>query len=1508
MAVPIIMGILLQIGVIQNYAVDKVSEFLSRKTATTISVGHVDIGFFNKAILDDVYMADHRGDTLIYASRLKAGVKSVNLLNGNIAMGNVTLSDSKMYIEKDSLGVTNLSKVLEKFKSRKPKPDKKKNDFRLSADEINLVNIHLRMSDPYAPASENGVNFKDLDLRNVYLQAHTLKIINDDIGFKLDHLSFREKSGFYLQHLYALWIQVGSNGIRLNNLRLETPNSTVEFARLNMLYDQWSAFNNFTDDVIFEADIRPSRLAYSAIAEFTRKPTQIPTVIEFEGKLYGPISDIGGELRNVHSRNTYLDLNFRAQGLPDIQNTRFEANLNHLITDGADITAIYAELTGKTIENMSPTLARAGTISFGGSFDGILSNFKAEGHLATNQGAVEANLRFMPTAGGGIHFVGNMNTEKFDVGTLTDIPDLGNVVLDANVDAIVVKNNVTLKTNASIDEVFYRGYNYKDIDMNGSFENQVFNGTVTVRDKNLDFTTTGKFDFLEEIPSYNFDMTLSHADLYALGLNKRDSVSLLAAKFRAFATGNTLDNINGTAEVDSLFYMNPTDTVRIGTIRLEAQNNETLKQITMTSPFADIQMRGRNSYRNILPYMEQLFAQYMPSIPAASELTGLATSRSSQPVAISAEVPFDDGYYLLTVNVKEVNNVAAIFVPGLEVSDSTSLNFFFNPYLNQFNFNLNSEYIQKGSFYVEDLNTDIRNIADSLAIYVSSGLLSFATADLPNFSIIGGIKNNRITIGSRFSNPQTGTQALINTTTAIRRTESGIPQFDIRFHPSSMALNNKAWLINENHVLIDTTGITVQDLRVTGSGQQLYVNGKAGRSTSDTLVVGMHNLDISPASSLVANMGYQLGGKATGAVRVISVLKGMQMFASVKIADMKMNEHNLGNPLIESNWDSNSSGVIALKVTNDKGEKPVTARYNLEKKRYRADFKFPQFDLALLEPIFQGVVAKTEGLAAVDLHLTGGPGTPTLNGTVDIANWDMTVDFTRARYRTSGMVNVKDNRFTLEGAPLSDFNGGRGTINGFLDSKYFKDITYGVNARFEDLLALNTTLRDNSDFYGRAYGTGSLNIEGYRTSTKMSIVAETARNSEFVLPFSDVQTISEADFIRFIDPNAVRQPVNQSTRRKHELQEQRATRRRSRVPSLLEIDIDLHVLPNTQAQIILDPSTGDMLRGTGQGNFNMRIVPSQDVFTMTGPFTIQQGSYHFVQAIIDKWFTIQPNSMIRWTGDPANPDMNIDVSYRVKTSLAPLTGGNLGSSNTATILCGINLSDKLRNPAIRLGVTAPTADPEIQNVIRNLLNTEEAVSMQFIALLSAGVFIPDMGAAAIGTMSGSLASATGFEFLSNQISNMISSDKYNLRLGYRPGDNQTTPEEFNFDFGTDLIENKLTLELGGNYNVGNLPTVNQRTPFTGDAYLTWILNKSGNLRLKGFTRVIDRFDETQGLQESGVGVYFRQDFQNLRDLINRYHATLDRVRKKKQERKIRKGRIESPAENTPAPIEFTTED
>ena len=303
---------------------------------------------------------------------------------------------------------------------------------------------------------------------------------------------------------------------------------------------------------------------------------------------------------------------------------------------------------------------------------------------------------------------------------------------------------------------------------------------------------------------------------------------------------------------------------------------------------------------------------------------------------------------------------------------------------------------------------------------------------------------------------------------------------------------------------------------------------------------------------------------------------------------------------------------------------------------------------------------------------------------------------------------------------------------------------------------------------------------------------------------------------------------------------------------------------------------------------NLHINPGNGIFNMYGDYTLIEGSFLFsLQNIITKKFIIESGSMIQWTGEPVDARLDINAVYKLKTSLQPLLNtvtassdddqsGSRISDRSVPVDCKIHIGGRLSNPQLDFSVVVPVTDIETQAAVASVLNTQEAQAQQFISLVALGTF-SNSGSANIGASSGV---ATGLEMLTNQLTNWFSTDDYRIILNYRAG-SEMTGDEVDFGFSTNLINNRLLVEVEGNYIIDNKQAVsNNVSNFMGEAHVTWLIDKSGNLRLKAFTQTIDRFDENQGLQETGIGISYKEDFNNFKDLKQRIR---DRFTNKKSD-------------------------
>jgi hypothetical protein len=78
-----------------------------------------------------------------------------------------------------------------------------------------------------------------------------------------------------------------------------------------------------------------------------------------------------------------------------------------------------------------------------------------------------------------------------------------------------------------------------------------------------------------------------------------------------------------------------------------------------------------------------------------------------------------------------------------------------------------------------------------------------------------------------------------------------------------------------------------------------------------------------------------------------------------------------------------------------------------------------------------------------------------------------------------------------------------------------------------------------------------------------------------------------------------------------------------------------------------------------------------------------------------------------------------------------------------------------------------------------------------------------------------------------------------------------------------LLNNRLI--VNGNFGYRENPMAN--TNFVGDFDAEWLINRSGDIRLKAYNETNDRYYTRTNLTTQGVGIMFRKDFDRWSDLL-----------------------------------------
>lgn len=1477
---PLLVALLFEIPAVQNFVAREATEIISRKLGTRISIDRVDIGLFYRVSLDGFYVEDFQRDTLLYAGRLDARIKSLGLFGGGLVFSRAELSDARFCLRETPDGEMNIKQVVDKL-SKKDKA-RAEGKFRLEIERLETDGLDFCMERLEHRNPSYGVDFADMHLIDIRAELKNFTIDGPVIHTDIGRLAMRERSGFVVEDLAGcLCIANGCIDIREGHIR--TAKSNIELPSLSLIGLDWALYKNFVEEVDITAQVVNTTLSSDDIAYFSPKMKDWHlTLTDVNADVSGPVADMSGSLRSVRTgADTKLSVDFAAQGLPDVGKGHFKADISELTTSAADVDRLAAALTGKNLPDEVLRIAKnAGKIGLTGKFDGTLTAFAADAALATEIGGATCLLQVSSLRDGCRGVLGDVKTSSLQLGELLENDLLGPLSLNVHVNGELSSEHSDAEVSGEILRLGINGYDYDSLRMKGHLVNREFNGLIEARDRNLRFDFRGLLDLNDEQrPRYDFALDLEEANLAALGVNRRDSVSVLAARIAARAVGRTLDDLNGIIFVRDVSYRYNDRELAADSVVIVGRNSLSDKFIRLRSDFVDADYEGKTSYKEVFAYLQQRFRDYVPT------LDGGPGWQAQHPDTVELA----DGYSQLTVNVRKINPLVNAVSPGLQIADGSQLLLRINPANDKLSFEAASDYIERGRMLVTRLNLDAHNRGDSLVFAASTEDLYLNSFHMSRVGMSGGAKDNKLELITDFADTIGDVSGRIGFRSEFARGRGPAGrQIDLRLTPSYISRGEKTWNIYTDGITADTSRIRIDRFRMVNAGQQLLLDGVVSRRLQDSVQLTLHNFELAPFSQFTSSMGYRVDGRTNGSATMKAVLGAGEVQADIVVDSISINDLAVPSIWLRSRWDfiQNRAGILVQQRENL--DTLVRGFYAPSQKRYYARATLDAVELSALDPLLKGVVERTGGNADVDIALRGSGKEANLSGQIAVRDFTTTVDFTQVTYTMPrAVIEVKNNHLIAEGVPLYDPEKNEGLFSIDLNLEHLSNIFYSVKVLPKELMVLNTTSKDNDLFYGRIFASGSATIAGSKGGVKMDIVATTEGDSEFYMPLSGQSNAKTADFVTFVTPEQI-DTTDYLVRKKLLFQQQ--GRKKEAAGSTMDITMALNVQDNTAFQLVIDPTVGSALKGRGNGMLNLHINPGNGIFNMYGDYTLIEGSFLFsLQNIITKKFIIESGSMIQWTGEPVDARLDINAVYKLKTSLQPLLNtvtassdddqsGSRISDRSVPVDCKIHIGGRLSNPQLDFSVVVPVTDIETQAAVASVLNTQEAQAQQFISLVALGTF-SNSGSANIGASSGV---ATGLEMLTNQLTNCFSTDDYRIILNYRAG-SEMTGDEVDFGFSTNLINNRLLVEVEGNYIIDNKQAVsNNVSNFMGEAHVTWLIDKSGNLRLKAFTQTIDRFDENQGLQETGIGISYKEDFNNFKDLKQRIR---DRFTNKKRQKK-----------------------
>lgn len=1486
---PVAAYVAMQVPAMQTWAAGRAAKVLSDRLDTEVSIGKVYYLFFNKLILKDVHVMYTQQDTLMNCKKLSVSISAGDLIRSSrLTLNKVHLYDGVFNLVNETDSTTNLQRIF-KIKKRDDS-DTTTPPFSFFAGELKLSNFRFTMKNPFPgiETKEGIVNFTDLSLSKIDAHIRGIGVKQDTLLADIRNITFIEKSGFRIDELHAS-LRLSAKEARLNDVVASDGYSVLRANRLSLFYETSLDFAEFTDKVRMEIDFNDSWLNFSTLARLAPALSKNRLKMHISGLVSGTVSNLRSDNLKITSESglTYLDLKAKISGLPKAQETMAFVDISYCTTTTSDLAYIISSLNStrpiKFLTQLSPLVK----YTFRGRLAGLLDDFVANGRLETNIGSLYMDVLLRENSQkGGLHLEGQLTADKFNVGTLINNKDLGEVSFSSNMTALLRDEkrggSEFYIDSIAVRQLEFQNYSYSNIQASGSYVGEKFDGKIICHDPNLDFIFQGIFGMSAKTDSYyDFYADVMYADLAKLKLDKRDSVSLVTLRTSANFTQKLSGEIIGNIQVKGLNYTNSNGEFNIGDIYISSASSREMFDVTLKSQFADMKYRGSHFLTRFAERIAEAAAfRHVPALKALSNEPKQEYGREN---------------YSFALTLNDTRAVSQLLLPGFFISQGSNIKITIDQNKRMVA-GFNAGVVGYLKNYASNVKMAGSSADNGLTVNFVSEKVRFAGLDLDNAIIDVLAKDNSVDLKAAFSN-NTRLRNSLSFSSSIdisRNTSGNGALFAITVNPSELYFNDSKWNFAKSQVSISDSLFNVKSLRIFNNNQSLEASGRISPQSGDSLKIRLSNLDIAPLNYF-NKKDFGLAGYFTGYAILTKLYSDPRILLNLKGTNVMANKTEVGELDLFSEWDNSGEKFNILAANRIAGSEPAKISGTYTPRSNYLDLKadLNNFAISYFEPFLSDIVNTASGSVSGNLTLKGGLDKLVLSGdTGRLNDVGFTVNFTKVPYTLNGPYTIDDGELKVLNATLKDKAGNTGRVSGGLGFKYFKTITLNTRVDFTNLECINTLERDNPNFYGKAFGTGYISITGPLQKILMDISVTTNRNTSIHIPLPTTSEASRTNLLSFKVP-----PKPAETEYYNEFGY--IVPKKEEKPKLAtELEVRLKTRVNTDAEMLIeiDKSVGDVIRSYGNGLVNIEVNPSKEIFSVHGDYIIDRGSYTFVlQGIFKRDFNILQGGNLNFNGDILKTNLNLTAVYNTKAAVNTLIADTSSVSNRRNVECTIAMLGELLNPRLSFGIEIPDIDPATKARVDAALNTEDKVIKQVMSLLVSGSFIPDIQSSIVNNSTILYSNAT--EVLSNQINNIFNQLEIPLdfSFNYQPGQNGR--DIFDAAVSAQLFDNRVIV----NGNIGSAKYLNQGSDVVGDIDVEIKLDEKGRFRAKAFSHSADQYSNyLDNSQRSGLGLVYQEEFSSFRELLNSFFMSRKKRQRIEFEKREAAKKMQEKADSIPA--------
>ncbi len=1431
----------------QTWFAKKVVNVVNGKINGEATIDKALIVFFNRVILEDVTIAGNQKDTLAHFDKLTVNISPTQLLVGNLKINRVTLKNGLFnFITESEDGESNLTRI---FNFGPSASDSTSTIPAMSLSELRVVNFTFRFYDPFMQLEgqhPSSMNYADLCISDITGRFTKMSFKEGVIGATINNLTAKDKCGLFLKELQGK-VTLDNKRLNIDQLILKDEFSSVDADYLTFSYDSPAALQDFLNEICLAAKFNKSKLDFRTIGKFTPELLKNRLILILTGEIKGTVANLVAKdlLAETPTGKTKAFISGSIIGLPDITKTDFNLSLKEFYTETnelAEIIGYFAEDTDvKSISSISPNVRYA----LQGDVKGSLEEMKADILLNSVNGGGKFNVK-MKNNTNGLSINGDISTNNLDVGAILDQKSLGKVSLYTKATFNLPKNddlNLIIDT-LHISKFGFNNYDYSNIIALGEYSKDKFDGRIICHDPNLHFILQGVSSLSKKSTQgtlYNLYADIPFADLSALKLDNRDEVSQISSFTLMANVSNNPDTkfMLGSVNIKSMNYKNSNGNYNIGPIVLKASSKKDDYKINLDSPFLNADFTSTKS--------PDIFIANLMDVLLYDQFGNVFTKKEGEEVR-------ERGDFKFKMRTSDMTSICQILMPGLYIADGTTLNLNLNQ-KNDLDINLNSNFIGLKTAYIKKLALSVANPSPLLTSNISCEKIASGNFGLDNNSIKVEVNEGVINLYYNFSNNgEEKDQLFLSSDIFFSKSLLGDLITNIYINESELFIHGHQWTFNPSIITLGKDEYSINNFSLNNGSQHIVVNGAVSKRPEDVLQVSLNNFDINILNSFTNNQ-MSISGLFTGSANLMDLYGDLGITMDIKGSNISLLDKPVGSLNLMSKWDKSKKrfNVLVNNKIQDKTPLNIIGYYQPDNQFINFNISLAEFSLSYIEPFTKDFLVNTGGSISGDLELIGTFDKMNLTSyNTKFNKFAFTPLFTNVPYTLDGPIELTESGVTFMNVQLCDQYNQKGSINGGLNYRFFKDFSLDAKLAFKELQCLNTKEKDNEAFYGSAFGTGSITMSGPFDNLFIDASFTTTGKSSIHIPLGSSTSAKKTNLLSFTSEDDLTNPI--------EAEFISPKKNNKDNKSQIDIRAKANITNSTELFIEINKEVGDIMKCSGNGAIDLEINPSRDILDIRGDYTVNEGNYKFVfLGLVPRDFIINPGGNIAFNGDILSTNMNIGATYRTKASISTLISDTTAVGNRRTVDCGINMSGSLANPQIKFSIDIPDLDPITKGRVESALSTDDKVLTQFTSLLVTGSFLADEQSSIVNNTTVLYSNAS--EILSNQFNNIFRQLGIPLDLGLNYQRGETGKDVFDVALSYQAFDNRVIIN-------GNVGTSQKSSNWMGNFEAELKLNKSGKTRMNIFTRAADDYSNyLDNTQRNGLGFTYQDEFDTFGELF-----------------------------------------